>query len=526
MNRNSGILTLFFIFCSCGAFSCKDSAKVPGEMRAHEKAMEKSIPAKKVKEIAEEDIFTVTSAPRWFTDDAHSLKQQVDGFLAKAEKKELPGRVKALISPHAGFMCSGRVAAWSYCQVAGHEYDTVIVVGFNHRPRAQGIAVYAKGGFRTPLGVIPIDTDTADELIRSHERIQHNPSAFAGEHSLDNQLPFLQRALGSFFLVPVLLCSQDDHNIDALAEALISAAKNKRALLVASTDLSHFWPHEQAAKLDREALEKVLELDAGGLADLLGNDPTGRRMCGRGAVQAVIRAATGLGADTAHLLQYADSFDTTGTSEGRVVGYCAVALTGPDNGTTSGKGEEMKKFDNDKELDSGDCRRLLEIARKSLDLFVREGKKIDVPDDRPRLNAKRGVFVTLNKNGRLRGCMGHFEDDTRLCEIVARQVTVSAAQDPRFRPVEADELDDITIEISVLSVPEETDSFEEIEVGLHGVILRKKGRGATFLPQVAPEQGWDRDEMLTHLSMKAGLPGDAWKSGATFLLYTAQVFGE
>ena len=521
LNMSRNVLLMICVCLMLGAgLCCKGSARADRApaAQAHSAA-------------ADKDVFTLTSPGRWFTDAPSALRKQVDGFIDKAEAQELPGRVVALISPHAGYQYSGPVAGYAYRQVQGRKYDTVVVVGFRHGALPYDIATYDRGAFRTPLGDIPIDMETTAALVAGSELIKHNPEAFKGEHSLDTQLPFLQRALGEFKLVPILLCEQTAKNVDELSRVLPEVLKDKNVLLVASTDMSHFWPHEEAANLDAEVIDRVVGMDPDGLGELLKADPTGRRLCGRGAVRAVMHTAKALGADGAQLLKYADSQDTTGVSdpEHGVVGYMAVAFTDSskspldDPGYSSKSGE---KHDYPGELDQDDQAELLEIARQSLEEGVRNGQLKTFETDRPRLKEKRGVFVTLNKNGELRGCMGHFDADTPLYEIVAHQVLVSAFQDPRFPQVQAQELDHITIEISVLSIPEPVDSYEDIEVGLHGVILQKDGRGATFLPQVAPDQGWDRDEMLNHLSRKAGLSTDAWKQGATFLTYTAQVFSE
>lgn len=482
--------------------------------------------------IAEKDVFTCTSGGRWYPGSPGKLRAMVDGFLAKAEKKELPGRVAAVMAPHAGFAYSGPVAGFAYRQLEGLRFDTVVAVGFNHRVRpGEGLAIYPGGGFRTPLGVIPVDVKTAAELMKASGLIKSNAAAFSGEHSLDNQLPFLQRALGDFRLVPILMSEQTPENIDALAGALAKVLKGKNALIVASSDMSHFWTHDEAAGLDKAVMDKVLELDAEGLARLLADDPSGRRLCGRGVVEAVMRAAVSLGADKAELLKYADSEDTSGPTGNGVVGYGAVAFTDSKrkNKVADGKPprESVKPVVYGGELDAEDQARLLQIAREAITGYVRDGKAKEFTNGRARLDVKRGVFVTVNENGELRGCMGHFEADTPLFEIVARQAVVAATQDPRFMPLSADELGRIKIEISVLSEPRAVASYKDIEVGTHGVILRKGMAGATFLPQVAPDEGWGLEEMLSNLSRKAGLAADAWKGeGVAFEVYTAQVFGE
>ncbi|MEW5947155.1 MAG: AmmeMemoRadiSam system protein B [bacterium] len=469
-------------------------------------------------------------AGSWYPGGGTELEGMIDGFLAGAKKHDVQGRLIALIAPHAGYVYSGSVAAHAFKQLEGAAFETVVVVGFAHRFPFDDISVYAEGHFETPLGLIPVDTELARALIDQHPSIRFYREPFlsdrAPEHSIENELPFLQRVLGAFKLVPVMIGGQSPGNVEILASALARVLKGRNALMVASTDLAHFWTHEETARLDAETAKYVEKMDADGLRKLLAGDATGRRMCGHGAAEAVMRAAAALGADRGVILKTADSYDITGESRERVVGYLAAAFF--DTSQKKAKGTmEMKNEDlSAGELNEAQKKELLLIARESLENYVRTGEKRKFPTGDEGLKAMRGMFVTLNKHGRLRGCMGHFEQDVPLNELAAHQVIVSATRDPRFTPVRPDELEDITIEISVLSSPEPVASYEDIIVGKHGVILEKGASGATFLPQVAPEQGWDRDTMLEHLAMKAGLPPDGWKKGASFQVYTAQVFGE
>lgn len=537
-------LALVAVSCAQSAKSSASNSSRVAAAPAAEKApagTAASTPASETQ--TQEPVFTCTSPGRWFPADPGQLREMMDKFLADAKKEKIDGRIVALISPHAGYVFSGPVAAYGYKQLQGLKFDTVVVVGFSHGMYDPDIAVYEKGSFRTPLGDIPIDEKTTAALIAASPRIKNKPSLFSGEHSLDNQLPFLQRTLTGFKLVPILFGIQTPENITALADALAGVLKGKNVLLVASTDMSHFWEQDEAKKLDAEVLGRVRALDPDGIAKLMADDPSGRRLCGYGAVQAVMRAAVKLGAGEAKVLKYATSQDTYGTTGAGVVGYTSVALVakGEKNVTAdeksgaaapapagaAGKESVMTRpgFE-EGELDAASMKELLKIARESLETYIRTDKRADIKSDNPALRKKRGVFVTLEIGGELRGCMGHFEQDTPLYEIVARQAVVSAVQDPRFPPVRLEELSKIDIEISVLSPPQDVASYKDIIVGKHGVILRRGYNGATFLPQVAPEQGWDRDTMLSHLAMKAGLPSDAWKEGCAFQVYTAQVFGE
>jgi len=533
------VLAILFTALLAGACSSRSETKVEDATVAEAAAPAESASAKKPQKI-----FKCTSPGQWFPANPTELAAVVDIYLDRAEKKEIGGRLVALISPHAGYQFSAEVAAYSYKLLEGADYDTVVVVGISHHVPFSGIAVYPSGAFRTPLGDIPIDSGAASALVEASDRIVVDESIFSGEHSVDNQLPFLQRTLKNFKLLPVILGRQSEENINALAEALPKALKGRKALLVASTDMSHFWPYEEANELDREMIARIEEYDIQGIRKLMEGDASGRRMCGHGAVRAVMAAARSMGADSVEILKHANSQDTYGPAGGRgVVGYLAAAIVekgadskeaGPmpatetENESTSTRkeGSTMNESKSEGELGPDARRELLGIARRSLEAYVRNSEEISVDPESPELKIKRGMFVTLEKNGRLRGCMGHFENDTPIGRLAAKQVLVSAFNDPRFPAVAESELDQISIEISVLSVPEPVDSYEDIVVGKHGVILEKHGTGATFLPQVAPEQGWDRDEMLTHLAMKARLPGDAWKSGARFKVYTAEVFSE
>lgn len=475
-------------------------------------------------------ILPAQCAGRWYPGSKAELKKVVDKYLSAAKKVELPGRLVALIAPHAGFVYSGPTAGHAYRQLEGREYDTVVVVGFAHGFSFEGAAVYTGDVIETPLGYIEVDTALAAALVRQHEKVIKLEEAFyRAEHSLENQFPFLQKALGEFKLVLVMIGIQREETIKPLADALAEVLKDKNALLVASSDMSHFWTYDEAAKIDGGMIGIIEKFDSDGLRRAMAGDGTGRRLCGHGAVEAVMRAAKKLGADKAVKLHYENSGDVTG-DRSRVVGYLAAALVDePDKDSEESAKEESSmegSLQSDDILNEEQQKTLLGIARESLETYIRGGKKKEYSTDDPALGQKLGMFVTLNKHGRLRGCMGHFAEDTPIVELTASQVLVSATGDPRFPKVQPDELDDIEIELSVLSSPKPVDSYEDIVVGRHGVILEKGGRGATFLPQVAPEQGWDRDEMLTHLAAKAGLRPDEWREGASFRVYTAQVFGE
>jgi AmmeMemoRadiSam system protein A len=301
---------------------------------------------------------------------------------------------------------------------------------------------------------------------------------------------------------------------------------------VASSDLSHFPAHAQARKSDKAALDAVLTLDAARVEAtcraLEGEGTPGldTAMCGRGPVQAVMLAATELGAENGVLLGSANSGDVEPATRNRVVGYGAVALVGPE--TTEERPMDRSQAAKDESgLDDAQRQRLLRIARETVEQHVRKGKAPASQETDPALTREAGAFVTLWKNGELRGCIGMIEARAPLHVTVREMAVAAASQDHRFPPVTAAELDAIRIEISVLTPPRQVKDASEIEVGKHGVIVRQGRRSGVFLPEVPVRQKWSREEMLDNLCVyKAGLARDAWKKGAELYVFTADVFEE
>jgi MEMO1 family protein len=272
-------------------------------------------------------------AGRWYPGTAAALAAAVDRHLARAERDERgaaswmddprSSRLVALIAPHAGLMYSGRVAAYAYRLLRGRAFDVAALVGPSHTLAFDGVSVYAAGGFETPLGVVPIDEACAATLLRATPVVHERPAAHAREHSLEMQLPFLQRLAPGLAIVPLVMGHQTAETALALGEALSVALRGRRALLVASTDLSHYHDAATAARLDAVVIDCVARFDAEGLQRALMTRP--EHACGGGPTVAVMRAARALGARDAAVLNYADSGDVSG-DKSAVVGYLAAAL--------------------------------------------------------------------------------------------------------------------------------------------------------------------------------------------------------
>ena len=264
-----------------------------------------------------------TKAGSWYPGRPEALAAEVDHYLSAVPDAPSVGRIVGLVAPHAGLMYSGPVAAWAYRAVQGGPYDVAVLVGPSHVARFDGIAVYPRGAFDTPLGPIPIAEDVADAILAATPVAGENTAVHGAEHSLELQLPFLRRVLPGVSIVPLVMGTQSSATVVALADGLAAALAGRRALLIASSDLSHYLDARVAAAVDRTVLDCVERFDPDGLQGALRATPD--HACGGGPIVSVMRAARGLGARTGRVLRYADSGDVSGDKTA-VVGYMAAAF--------------------------------------------------------------------------------------------------------------------------------------------------------------------------------------------------------
>jgi hypothetical protein len=450
---------------------------------------------------------------------ADELTKTIDGFLARAAPRA-QGEVVALVAPHAGYPYAGPVAAYAYALLKGRHFARVVVIAPSHYESFDYTSVYDGDAYSTPLGLVKVDKVFAKKLAGMSPSMRlsgagHTPSRDRPEHSLEVQLPWLQRVLGEFELVPVIMGDQDYDHCRALGVAIAKLAAGGNTLIVASSDLSHYHPYEQAVKLDHKTLAAVAEYD---YFDMARNfESRVWEACGGGPVVAAMIAAERLGATRAEVLQYLNSGDTSG-DKSRVVGYGAVAITKTAARTAS------DAFS----LSRGEQDELLRIARQSVESAVRDRKPY--AGDAAGLEAlarERGAFVTLKERGELRGCIGYVAPAKPLYATVRDAAMMAALRDTRFSPVSAGELARLEYEISVLSPLRRVLDVREIRVGVDGLLIHKGGVEGLLLPQVAAEEHWDRAQLLEGVSMKAGLSKTAWQDPAADLFrFTAFVFGE
>jgi len=260
-------------------------------------------------------------AGTWYPGKPAILRRDIENYFAAVRDSEIVAQIVGLIAPHAGYMYSGQVAAYAYKLICGKKYDVVIVIGPSHRIAFRGVSIFSRGGYETPLGVVPVDEKLADDIKAGSPIVAEIPAAHLQEHSVEIQLPFLQVALGKFSFVPLIMGDQDPDTCLKLAQAISGAVKDKKILVVGSSDLSHFHNDKQAGKLDEVVLEHIKEGDADGLLESLANEKT--EACGGGPMAVTIKVAHMLGAHKARLLKYSNSGDVTG-DKSSVVGYTAA----------------------------------------------------------------------------------------------------------------------------------------------------------------------------------------------------------
>ncbi len=464
----------------------------------------------------------------------------VDAMLRQANPPKIEGPILAIMVPHAGYIYSGPVAAYAYKELEGRDIRTVILIGNSHRHYFDGIGIDAKGAFETPLGLVPIDEAFAEKLLAADPAIVDRPDIHEGDHVLEVQLPFLQRVLKYFKIVPILFSGDSPELARKLAGAL-APLLDEKTLVVASTDMSHYPPYAEAGAADKKTLDAILT----GKMENLDTDlksletqhvPQAETfLCSPSGVRVAMLLSQNLGKLQPVLLRYANSGDSPAGEKGRVVGYGAIAFVAQTSATpaTPSPAAAEKDTPHPQKPEEGILKKseqdeLLRIARSTVESLIKTGKVPDISPSSPALQQPLGAFVTLKERGQLRGCIGRFEPTEPLYKIVQQMAVSAATEDPRFRPVSPGELDKLEYEISVLSPLRKIPDANAIVLGKHGVTVSKGFHHGVFLPQVATETGWNKEEFLDELcSQKAGLPRDCWKDPAVDLqVFTAEVFTE
>jgi len=471
-------------------------------------------------------------AGQWYQDSERALRDEI-AEKSKGMTVVRKKNVCAAVVPHAGYRYSGHVAAGVYLRIDPKSFSRIVVMGPSHYVAMHNqISVPDATHFSTPLGELRVDTEFV-ERARKFPFITHRPEAHAREHSDQIQLPLIQACLSSNIPVVCMVCGQFDETNLLSAAAEFKELLDDRTLFVASSDFTHFGSNFGYVPFNKDVFRNLERLDIG-IFDLFAQkdvvgfmrrlDETGATVCGRDPLAFLLAMLP----ENAQVERTA--YETSGqmmNDTHNSVSYIGALVTG----TWSAPVKQAKApAFADGKIPEADCGRLLALARETIAQAFKGGER-SAASAEPKgltdgMKAVRGGFVTLHEHGELRGCIGEIVPRREIWKVVREQALNAAFHDPRFAPLTAGELGGVDIEISMLTPPKPVASWKEIEVGRHGMVLSKGGRSAVFLPQVAPEQGWGIEETLGHLSMKAGLPPDAWRSGADFLVFEAQVIHE
>ena len=461
-----------------------------------------------------------SNAGTFYVADARRLGAEVDSLLA-AQDSRFKGEPMALIVPHAGYHFSGNVAATAYATLnPARSFRRVFILGPSHYEWLDGASVDINcAWYQTPLGKLPVDVGVGKSLIEADEVFTCREEAHDREHCIEVQLPFLQRRLKHTpAIVPIIISTNKYDHLERIASAL-KPYLTPDNLFVISSDFSHYPAYHDACEVDRLTRDALMTGDVEQfIAVLNSNAKSGRRQletsaCGEYPLITLLMLLEGR--HPIHHLRYQNSGDVEGGNPKRVVGYHAFAVTG----------NSTEAFT----LTKADKRYLKGLARQAIATAL-EGKDQDMKatDETTLSNAVRtscGVFVTLRTpDGNLRGCIGHIGYDTPLYRLVPEMARAAAFEDRRFSPLTAKELKGLTIEISVLTPMQRIHGIDEFQLHHHGLLIRKDGHSGTFLPQVADEVNWTKEEFFGHCSQdKAGLGWDGWRD-AELYVYEAIVF--
>ena len=479
-------------------------------------------------------------AGQFYPGDPAKLSALVDAYIDSGMDTPVKGDIWGLMAPHAGYPYSGPIAGSAYRAVRGKSYSLVVVMAFKHQPfdpmgnlLFSGVGARDVDAFATPLGNVPVARKDVQAIIKaSGGLVADIPALFTAEHSLEVQLPFLQRSLQpGWKLLPLMFGQQSPDNARRLAKLLFARyGQRKDVLFVASTDMSHYFDYDTARTKDKATLRAITALDADAL--WRGMQDRSLEVCGPAPVSTLLYMALSYG-DNEYPPTILDARNSGDTAAGkdRVVGYGAVAFaTKPGVRTqtavqsrSTGKETPMSDY----RLSDSEKIYLLKYARNVVEAAV-TGEAAPTTDGASDIMRRKGAaFVTLKEHGDLRGCIGHVVAHVPLIDCVASVGRAAALEDPRFPPVKPAELKNIDLEVSVLTPIEPCADVNSVQVGVHGLMMKRGYHQGLLLPQVPEEYGWNRTQFLQQTCRKAGMEASCYTDPKTEIFtFTAIVFNE
>lgn len=523
-----------------GIYGCERSGEAsPSPVVADNKA-EKAVSSTPIEDNKKEAVVPVAPAARkkvfrsplmgtWYTDDASALRSQIEGFWEKANVSPVEN-ILALILPHAGYQYSGQTAAYGLKSLK-KKYKRIVIIGPSHR-----VAMYDTfwipnvTHYQTPLGEIAVDLAFIEEL-KQHSVFVTNPTLDQLEHSVHIQMPVLQYCQKDALIVP-LVAGNCSYPVIKKIASILKGLMDQDTLMLISSDFVHYGPNYRYTPFTKDIPEGIKQLNEQAMSFIKEVNPkaflefcqkSGATICGQIPIALLLEM---LPVNAHGKLLYEESSGNLMKDFTNSVSYLTIAFSG--TWQQEPKIQPQKKEGN---LTAEEKKLLLTIARKSLLYFIQNDRIPELSDLgisklTPALQAPAATFVTLKKKFDLRGCIGEVFAVQPLFKSVLYNSIRSGLYDRRFQPVTLEECQEITIKISVLTAPMAVPGYQDIKIGTDGIILKKAGHSALFLPEVATEQGWNIEQTLTYLSAKAGLPQDAWKEDADFETFQSIGFGE
>ncbi len=462
------------------------------------------------------------AAGRFYSDNPTELKTQLQQLFSKAQEKKSKNTPLAIIVPHAGYMFSGEVAASAYNQIDPNcRFERIFIIGSSHTTAFEGASVYCSGDYETPLGIVKVDQELVQKLVLENKLLKCYAEPHLYEHGLEVQLPFLQFHLKTKFkIVPIIIGSATAETAKKLA-TILKPYLNEKNLFVISSDFSHYPRYENAVKVDQATAEAIQTNKASKLIAALGDNEKKKvpglstSLCGWSSVLTLLNMTEGIADLSVELLQYKNSGDSRFGGRDGVVGYCAISFA-----------PSKQNLASEFSISNEDKKYLLKLARETITQYVRKGTTPEVDDSHLSMTVKTpcGAFVTLTKDHKLRGCIGRFDPDEPLWKVVQSMAISAATKDFRFSPVLPVEINQLEIEISVLTPLKRIKSIDEFILGEQGIYIKKGDLHGTFLPQVAKSTGWSKDELLGHCAQeKAGIGWDGWKTAELYTYEAVQI---
>ncbi len=471
---------------------------------------------------------------QFYPSNKHELSKVIDFYLSRVNLEQtVEGQILGLIVPHAGYMFSGQVAAYGFKYLSLYNLDNpiIILIGQSHYYFLEKPSVYTKSNFKTPFGEVELEKNFISQLANYKNIFTTEVQPHIPEHSLEVELPFLQHIFSNFTIVPILVSSYDYKKSYQIAQNLFQTIKNyptkRPIIIICSTDLSHYPKYSDAIQADYQTIDLIKTFDPIKFYQELPKiqkqpiDNFACAICAETAVGITLLLTQLLSGNEVKLLNYSNSGNIpTYGDKSRVVGYASIALI---KKNISKENIQMDTKKNEFTISEQNQKVLLNLARKTINEYLTTKKILDFKTTDPELLQPAAVFVTLNKNNQLRGCIGTTVSKEPLYQAVINMSIAAATEDPRFSPLTKQELEKTRIEISILSPMKKISSVQEIKENIHGVVVRRGFNSGLFLPQVW-QQLPKKELFLSELCYgKAGLGPNAWKDPKTEL-YVFTVF--